>query len=68
MSATGSTFISDNQKRKIEKVRRCGKGVKRKNCEKDVKNIPEGKRFAGHPRKRWLDKVENYLKKMDVKG
>jgi hypothetical protein len=32
------------------------------------KNIPEGKRSIGKPRKRLLDNVENYLKKMDVIG
>jgi hypothetical protein len=31
-------------------------------------NIPEGKRFVGKPRKRYLDDVENYLKGTGVRG
>lgn len=42
----------------------CGSipGTDKKMC----KNIPEGKRSVGKPRKRWLDDVENDLKKMVV--
>jgi hypothetical protein len=32
------------------------------------KNIREGRRTLGKPRKRWLDDVENYLKKLGVKA
>jgi hypothetical protein len=32
------------------------------------KNIPEGKRSVGKPRKRWLDDVKNYTKNMGVRG
>jgi hypothetical protein len=32
------------------------------------KNIPEGKRSVGKPRKRWLDEYENDLNKMCVRG
>jgi hypothetical protein len=32
------------------------------------KNIPEGKRSVGKPRKRWLDEDENDLYKMCVRG
>jgi len=32
------------------------------------KNIPEGKRSVVKPSKRWLDDVENDLKKMAVRG
>ena len=34
---------------------------------KVFKNIPEEKRSIGKPRKKWLDDVENDLKKTDVK-
>jgi hypothetical protein len=37
------------------------------NCEGN-KNIPEGKRSIGKPRRRWLINVESYLKKMGVRG
>jgi hypothetical protein len=37
-------------------------------CTVDGKKIPEGKRSIGKPRKRSLDDVENYLKKMGVRG
>ena len=30
---------------------------------KVFKNAPVGRRSVGKPRKRWLDDVENYLKK-----
>jgi hypothetical protein len=33
---------------------------------KVFKNIPEGKGSIGKQRKRWLDNVENDLKKMSV--
>ena len=40
-----------------------------KQCKKKVfKNIPEGKRSVGRPKKSWLDGVENHLKEMDVRG
>jgi len=32
------------------------------------KNIPEGRRSVVKPSKRWLDDVENDLKKMAVRG
>lgn len=32
------------------------------------KNTPEGKRTSGKPRTRWLDDVENYVKKVGVKS
>jgi hypothetical protein len=32
------------------------------------KNIPDGNRSVGKPRKRWLDVVKNDLKKMDVRS
>ena len=35
---------------------------------KVFKDIPEGKRSFGKPRKKWLDDVENDLKKMSVRG
>jgi hypothetical protein len=33
---------------------------------KVFKNIADGKRSVGKPRKRWLDDVENYMQKMGV--
>jgi hypothetical protein len=35
---------------------------------KESKNIPEGKRSTGKPRKKWLDDVENDLKKINFRG
>jgi hypothetical protein len=35
---------------------------------KEVKNIPEGKRSVGEPRKRWLNDVENDMKEIGVRG
>jgi hypothetical protein len=35
---------------------------------KVFKNTPEGKGYAGKPRKKWLDDVEKDLKKMDVRS
>jgi hypothetical protein len=32
------------------------------------KNIPEGKSYVGKSSKKWLDNVQNYLKKMVVRG
>jgi hypothetical protein len=33
-----------------------------------LRDISEGKRSVGKPRKRRLDDIENYLKKMGVRG
>ena len=35
---------------------------------KVFKNFPEGGRSVGKPRKRWMDDVENDLKKMGIRG
>ena len=35
---------------------------------KVFKNTPEGRRSVGKPQRKWLDYVENYLKKMGVTG
>jgi hypothetical protein len=35
---------------------------------KVFKNTSEGKRCVGKPRTRWLDNVENYLKKIGATG
>jgi hypothetical protein len=35
---------------------------------KVFKNITERKRYVGELKKRWLDDVENDLKKTDVRG
>ena len=39
---------------------------KKRTVKKVFKNSPEGKRSVGKPRKRWLEDVENDLKKMGV--
>jgi len=39
-----------------------------KNLKKGSKNIAEGKRSTGKPRKKWLDNVENDLKNIDFRG
>jgi hypothetical protein len=50
-------------------IRTCGKNVRKKCLKKKLfKNTPDGKRSVGKPRKRWLDDVENYLKKIGVMG
>jgi hypothetical protein len=41
---------------------------KERTVKKLFKQIPEEKRSVGKPRKRWLDNVENYLKKMGIRG
>jgi hypothetical protein len=33
-----------------------------------LKNIPQRKRSVGKPRKRWLDDVDNDVKKIGVRG
>jgi hypothetical protein len=38
------------------------------NVKKVFKNTPEGKRCAGKPRNRWLEGVENDVKKLGVRG
>ena len=48
-------------------VRTRGKNDRR-TVKKVFKNILEGKRSVGKPRKIWLDNVENDLKKMGVRG
>jgi hypothetical protein len=35
---------------------------------KVFKNVPEGRRSVRKPRKRWINDVENDVKKMDVRG
>jgi len=35
---------------------------------KGSKNITEGKRSTGKPRRKWLDNVENDLKKNNFRG
>jgi hypothetical protein len=32
------------------------------------KNTSEGRRSVGRPRMRWLDEIENYLRKWALKG
>lgn len=41
---------------------------KERTVKKVFKNIPDGRRFVVKPRKRWLDDVKNYLKKMHVRS
>jgi len=56
--------------RKIS-LRRLGHVERRpeeRSVKKVFKNIPEGRRFVGKPRKRKMDDVENYLKGSGVTG
>jgi hypothetical protein len=55
-----------NQNRKIKIT--CGKNVRRKTVNEGFKNAPEGRRYIGKPRKRWLIDVENDPKKTGVRG
>jgi RNA-splicing ligase RtcB len=49
-------------------VRRCLRECQKKTVKNVFKNIPEGTNSVGKPRKRWLDDVENYVKKTRVRG
>jgi hypothetical protein len=45
------------------------KGMSEETTMKNVfKDTPEGKRFVGKPRKRWLDDIEIHLKKIGARG
>ena len=68
MDLHSQTYYLRNQKRKITKVRTCGMNSNEITAKKMFKDIPEGRRSFVKPRKRWLDDVENDLKKMDVRG
>jgi hypothetical protein len=46
----------------------CQKKELSKTMKKVFNNTPGRKRSVGKPRNRWLDDVENYLKKMGVTG
>jgi hypothetical protein len=48
--------------------RTCGKNSRKKNCEESVSVYPRRNKSVGKPRHRWLDDVENDLKKMGVRG
>jgi hypothetical protein len=55
-----------NQKRKSTMFRTRGKNDRRDNYEEMFKNIPEGKKTIGKPRKRRLDDVKNCVNKICV--
>ena len=63
-----SDIISEIWKGKVWWVGHVEKMSEERTVKKVFKNIPEGKRSVGKPRKRWLDDVENDLKKMGVRG
>ena len=55
-------------KKKITIVKTCGENARRKICEENVYEIQEGKSSIGKPRKKWLDDVENDLKKVCLRA
>ena len=61
-------IISETGKGKVRWVRRVERMLEEGTVKEVFKNIPEGKRSVGKRRRRWLDDVENDLKKMGVSG
>jgi hypothetical protein len=49
-------------------VRTYGNNVRETNCKEMLKYVLKGKWCVRKLRKTWLDDVENYRKKMDVRG
>jgi hypothetical protein len=61
-------FISEIRKRRLRWDGRVERIPSQRTMKKVFKDIPKGKRSFGKPRKRWLDDVENDMKKMGVSG
>jgi ABC-type cobalamin transport system ATPase subunit len=56
-------FISEIRKGRLQCDGRLERIPSQRNMKKVFKDIPKGKKSFGKPRKRWLDDVENHMKK-----
>jgi hypothetical protein len=61
-------IISEIRKTRLRRLGHVEKMSEERAVKKLFKNIREGKRSLGKPRKRWLDDVENDLKKLGVEA
>ena len=61
-------IISEIRKARLRRLEHVERMPEERAVQKLFKNIREGKRSLGKPRKRWLYDVENDLKKLSVEA